>query len=148
MKKFVTLLALATSLAAGTAVRADSVVVINPKTGRVGVAVATAPGVAWERLKGRALADLGVRTDAGLEVHRVIARRGYYSVATGRARPTSAFLAFGNGGNGTTLIPRATEEISDRQAVQNMRIRLTGRSNLPAFNERVKSWYDPGFAAR
>lgn len=148
MKKLVSLLALAATLAAGSAAHADSVVVFNPKTGRVGVATAAAPGVAWDRLKGRALTDLGVRTDAGLEVYRVVARRGHYSVATGRARPSSSFLAFGNGGSGTTLIPRATEEISSRFAVHNMRTRLTGRSNLPAFNERVKSWFDPGFAAR
>lgn len=148
MKKFLTLLALATSLTAGTAVHADSVVVIDPRTGRVGVAVATAPGVSWERLKGRALTDLGVRTDAGLQVHRVVGGSGHYSVASGRAQPTSAFLAFGNAGNGTTLLPRATEEISRRLALQHMRLRLTGRPNLPAFNERVKSWYDPGFAAR
>jgi hypothetical protein len=148
MKKLVSLLALTATLAAGSALRADSVVVFNPKTGRVGVAIATAPGVAWDRLKGRALSDLGVRTDAGLEVYRVVARRGHYSVATGRARPTSVFVIAGNGGKGTTLLPRANEEVSSRLALTHLRFALTGRSNLPAFSERVRSWYDPGFAAR
>jgi hypothetical protein len=148
MKKLVSLLALAATLAAGSAAHADSVVVFNPKTGRVGVATATAPGVAWDRLKGRALSDLGVRTDAGLEVYRVVSRHGHLSIATGRPRATSPFVASGNAGNGTNLLPRATEEISSRLALTHLRLRLTGRSNLPAFNERVKSWFDLGFAAR
>lgn len=149
MKKFVTLLTLAASLAAGTAVRADSVVAIDLKTGRVGVAAAASAGVDWERLKGRALNNLGVRSDAGLQVYRVISRRpGHLSIATGRHRPHSGFSWFGNGGTWSTFLPRPTEALSERSALHNMRLRLTGRSNLPAFNERVKSWYDPGFAAR